>query len=215
MVRLPQNNTARSLPPLARRAGFTLIELLIVVTISAFLSGIVILYSSVGRNQVSLSVQSTKVAQLLSRARALAVSTYANPGGTHLCAFGIVFDPSSNQYSLVGYEGPSGSASCPSASTVLANGVTVGDLTQYTPATWQVSLAAGVKFNPVYTTAPLSLVLYYPPDPTALLSTTACLTSDPTCTYNFGNQSGNIYLVTSDNSASTVITVGFGGQISW
>jgi prepilin-type N-terminal cleavage/methylation domain-containing protein len=202
-------------PATCSRRGFTLIELLIVVTISAFLSGLVILYSSVGRNEVSLSVQSTTVAQLLSRARSLAISAYANPTGVHGCAYGIVFDGSANTYSLVMYSVPAGSASCPNAHTVLTDGVSAGDLVQYTIDTWQIPLGAGVKFNPVHATDPLSLVLFYPPDPTVLLSVTPCASGDTGCHYSFGNRSGNVYLETGDAAASSIVTVDAGGQISW
>jgi prepilin-type N-terminal cleavage/methylation domain-containing protein len=199
------------------RSGFTLIELLIVVTISAFLSGLVIIYGSVGRNEVSLSVESTAVGQLLARARSLAVATYANPNGVHTCAYGIVFDRAHNTYSLIGYEGPAGLALCPDASKIQAGGVVAGDLITYSPSTWQVPLAGGIRFDPARTADPLSLslVLFYPPNPTVLLSATSCASTDAACHYSFGNQSGNVYLVTGDGAASNVITVGLGGQISW
>ena len=54
------------------RKGFTLIELLMVVAISAMLSAMAISYSNVSKNQITLSVETAKLAQTILRAKDLA-----------------------------------------------------------------------------------------------------------------------------------------------
>lgn len=198
------------------RKGFTLIELLLVVLISAFLSAIVITYSSVGRNEITLSVQSTALAQTLARARALALATYRDSAAPSACGYGVAFNAAADTYSVVVYEKPAGATSCPDATTVEASGIVASNIVQYTPSTWGIALQNGVKFAPPHPgSTTLTLAVFYPPEPAALLSESSCLPGDPSCTYAFISSPGTIGLATIDGAANAAITVGTTGQISW
>ena len=59
------------------RKGFTLIEILIVLAITAVLSGLAIVYTHVGQNQISLSIEESKIAQLILEAKELSIATYS------------------------------------------------------------------------------------------------------------------------------------------
>jgi prepilin-type N-terminal cleavage/methylation domain-containing protein len=199
------------------RAGFTLIELLVVIAVSAFLTTLVVAYSSTSRNQVSLSVQTTALAGLLARAKSLSVATYQNPAGgaIHICAYGVSFDLAGGTYSLVAY-GVAAGLSCPDAATLGASGVPGDALHEYDVSTWQTPLANGLKFETTGASGDaLALVLFYPPDPATLVSRSVCTPGDGDCTYQFIPPPGAIYLVTTDGSAQQTIAVGAAGQIGW
>lgn len=199
------------------RAAFTLIELLIVVAISALLTSLVIVYSGTARNQANLSVQTTTIAQLLVRAKSLAIATYRNPSapGSHLCGYGVLFDTAAETYSLVSYS-PAGGAACPSTAAISMNGITGDTLSQYSADTWHMRLTNGVKFLTTGSQGnALKLALFYPPDPTTLLSWDACTLGDGNCAFGFSSQPGAIYLATTDSSTQQTITVGLVGQIGW
>ena len=55
--------------------GFTILELIVVIGVTVFLSSIVIAYSSANRERIALTVETAKIAQLISRQRSLAIST--------------------------------------------------------------------------------------------------------------------------------------------
>ena len=103
-----------------KRNGFTLIEMLVVIAVMALLSGLAIVYSHVGQNQVALSVESAKVAQLILEAKDLSVATYSDKKNT--CGYGVHFDYSTNRYSLFEYDLPSGQSICPSLASTTATG---------------------------------------------------------------------------------------------
>ncbi len=76
--------------PRASRAGFTLIEMLIVVGITALLAGMVLTYTSASRDQVALYVEQAKIAGTISRAKSLALATYASSSPP--CGYGVDFN---------------------------------------------------------------------------------------------------------------------------
>lgn len=80
------------------RAGYTLVELLVVIVISALLSSAMIVYSSKSRALMTLMTEEAAVAQVLQRARSLAISTYNDP--TPPCAVGVAINYADNSYSL-------------------------------------------------------------------------------------------------------------------
>ena len=209
------------------RRGFTLIELMIVLAISAFLTTIVIAYSNVSQNSVSLSVEETTIAQEIAHARTLAISTYASSsnatvGNYHACGFGVEFDYVHNKYSLVAYapaaaqSAPVGNGACPTLGTPnnVEQSVTSTDLIQYGNDAWQMPLVAGVALSTT-TANPMTLVLFYPPDPTVLLSQQVCGFGNSGCAYPFLSQPGSVPLVTADGGSSSTIKVGIVGEIDW
>lgn len=84
------------------RKGFTLIEVLVVVGITAVLSGIVITYTSSGRDRISLQIERAKLAQVISRAKALSVSTYNSPDVP--CGYGVRIDKETRKYAIFRYK---------------------------------------------------------------------------------------------------------------
>lgn len=86
---------------ITKKKGFTLVEVLVVVAITSLLAGAVLTYSSRGRTQVALYVESAKLAQVALRAKSLAIATYNNPGTP--CGYGVHLDIPNNTYSLFSY----------------------------------------------------------------------------------------------------------------
>lgn len=178
------------------RKAFTLIELLIVVAISAMLSALAITYSSVGRNAVSLSVEEAKLSQFILQAKALSIATYTS--GSVSCGYGVVIHAgvSPQNYSIFAY--------VPGASCPYLGNITTIDPSQevlYTEGTWQVPVTNGVKINEPND----MVVLFYPPDPTALLSDDGA---------TFQPSSLTIPLVTVDGKNSATLSVNPEGQIN-
>jgi prepilin-type N-terminal cleavage/methylation domain-containing protein len=168
------------------RQGFTLLEIIVVVSISMLLSTLVIVYSGSSRQQVALSVEAAKIAQVISRAKALTLSTYSS-GGVD-CGYGVKIDYASRQYQIESWTSPGCNAL----------------LGPTTSSTGNFPLAAGVTFG----TGPnrLEEIMFVPPDPvTAVVIGGAILQ----------NATGKIYLQTMDGSATREVTVSTAGQITF
>jgi prepilin-type N-terminal cleavage/methylation domain-containing protein len=192
----------RSTSSRASRDGFTLIEMLIVIAISAMLSAIAIGYSSVGRNEIALSVETAKISQIILQAKSLSVATYGNASGA--CAYGVFFDLPAQTYSIFAYH-PAGSGSCPPASSI--TGISANDMQPYTVGTWNIHVANGVV---LYATSTDSLVdvLFYPPDPATLIS------RDGSTFMDFP-QTSKVYLETVGAAATQEISVSPAGQVQF
>lgn len=165
------------------RAAFTAVELLVVLAITALFSAFAITYSSIGRNEVSLTVEASKISQFILQAKELAITTYTSSGSLS-CGYGVTIDMAATPqtYSIFSYD-PQGNdvngvpiTTCQQVAAsdiytrtipnIDANG---NDEEQpYTPGTWKVPISNGVQIVP----EPDSLitVLFYPPDPTVLLN---------------------------------------------
>jgi prepilin-type N-terminal cleavage/methylation domain-containing protein len=193
------------------QSGFTLIELLVVVAISALMSTLAIIYSHVGQNQVALSVEASKIGQMILQAKELSIATYSQ--GSTSCAYGVHFDYSAQTYSLFAYNsavsGGPGGTTCPSIASTTSSGVIKADFIKYSQGSaWQVHPPAGVLIlgpSPVISDA-ITDVLFYPPDPFTIISRDgtnwlpAALTS-------------KVYLKTM-NGATAVISVNPAGQVN-
>lgn len=186
---------------LKNRKAFTLVEILIVIAISALLSTIVIAYSSLSKNEVSVSIEEAKISQFLFQAKTLAMATYAVSSST--CGYGVYFDYTAGTYSIFAYT-PNFS-SCPDASTVSSSTISTSDIQKYTDSTWNVHLTKGVQFQQNADSA--SIILFYPPNPTTLISLNG---------YSFANgASSSIYLFPAGNSLYVNhISVNSSGQIT-
>ena len=200
------------------KKGFTLIEMLVVLALTALLSGLAIIYSHVGQNQVSLSIEESKVAELILQAKELSIATYGSNNAT--CAYGVAFNIPSSTYSLFAYNAAvlnsgGGREVCPSiASTSFPYAfapITASDT--YAAGSWQVHTAQGVILNSGNNA--IKAILFYPPDPCTMISLDGT-TFHNTC-FNNPNPppaESYVYLSTADGSAARTITVNSAGQVS-
>ena len=169
--------------------GFTLIELLVVVAIGVMLSAVAIIYGGAASRNGALSVESSKVAGFVFRAKQLALTTYAVPaaaGASTICGYGVSFNMASNTYALFAYMPdpnvygiPNGSIPitaggtlqyCPSVASTTATGVTANEMGIADQSAWNVPLAGGVQIVSGGAGDDLAMVLFIPPNPTTLLS---------------------------------------------
>lgn len=186
------------------RRAFTLIEMIVVLAISALLSGIAITYSSIGRNEVALSVEAAKISQFILQAKALSVATFTGVGGAaSSCGYGMVLNAAAGTYSIFAYA-PTGALKCPDVSAV--DGIATSEEKEYTQGTWNVPLSPGVKL--VDEADSLVTVLFYPPDPTVFISHDGAVFLVPAVTQS-------VHLSTVDNKNTATISVNPDGQVSF
>jgi len=183
------------------RSGFTLIELLVVLAISALFSTFAIISSSIGQNEVAMTVDSAKISQFIQEARALSLSTYTSNSSS--CGYGVSFNPGASTYSIFAYSPVANGTPCPSIDTITTTSVSVEQ--SYTSSTWNVPLSQGVVMNAG--SNQLLTIMFYPPAPTAFISEDGSnFLATPPVT--------NIYLATVDGRNSTTIAVYPDGQVN-
>jgi prepilin-type N-terminal cleavage/methylation domain-containing protein len=209
------------------KKGFTLIEILIVLAITALLSSLAIVYTHVGQNQISLSIEESKIAQFILEAKELSIATYGSNSAT--CAYGVAFNyassTASSTYSLFAYNAAAtsslygGRPICPSlASTSLA--IATSAIQPYQSGSWQVHTAQGVMLVNGSSTASDTIqdILFYPPDPCMLVRTGRNTFFQSICDNTFPSypppSAAYVYLSTVDGSMSRTITVNPAGQVN-
>lgn len=192
--------------------GFTLVEILIVLSISAVLSGLAIVYTHVGQNQITLSIEESKIAQLILEARQLSIATYSANNVT--CAYGMQFDYTDQTYSLFAYNAAISSPSypgrpiCPSIASTTAH-FNSDAITEYAGGSWQIHVSPGVVMKDMGAASDtIKSILFYPPNPFTLLSFDGSTMPNPPV------PTGYIYLETSDGSTARTITVNPAGQVN-
>ena len=198
--------------------GFTLIELLVVLGISALLSAIAITYTGVERNQIALSVETSKIVGSILRAKELSVVTYAQ--SPNVCAYGVAFNVAQGTYSLFGfspdpakYGGPGSIPPCPGAASTTAAGISSStEMIQYSLESWSVPPANGVRLQSGGGGDDLAVVLFYPPAPVTLISRDGTSFLDPQTT---PNTTSRVHLTTSDGKSSSTISVNVAGQVNF
>ncbi len=184
-----------------------MIELIVVIGVSVLISGIAILYSRTGQNQIALSVEAAKISQFILQAKQLSVATYS--GDVSACGYGVSFDYLSQTYSLFAYT-PAGAPPCPRASAV--SGVSPTDMSQYTVSTWRVPVAKGVTLvTAVPANDAMSVVMFYPPNPATFISRETSTVE----TFMIPTQDSKVYLRTIDGSDMAAVSVGSAGQVQF
>lgn len=200
--------------------GFTLVEILIVIAITAILSGIAIVYTHAGQNQVSLSIEESKIAQLILEAKELSIATYSADVVT--CGYGVHFNYTNQTYTLFAYDSASpapggGREICPSiASTTDPTGGIEQYEQPYTSGSDNVHVAQGVTLvNGGAASDTIQDIFFYPPDPCTLISLdgqtfledcAAGAAAPPAQSY--------VYLETADGSMARAVSVSPAGQVS-
>jgi prepilin-type N-terminal cleavage/methylation domain-containing protein len=195
------------------KEGFTLIELMVVILITALLSALTIVYSHTGQNEVTLSIESSKISQLILQAKELSIATYS--AGANTCAYGVHIDYTNQDYSLFAYDsatssGGSGPIYCPTYASTTADGVILADMQPYgTGATYNIHISSGVVL--VSSSAAndvLTDVLFFPPSPFTLISRDDATFMNPA-------QSSKIYLKTIEGNNNGTISVSPAGQVGY
>jgi len=179
---------------LSRKKGFTIIEVLVAVSITIFLSSALILYNSRSREQTSLYLEQGKVAQIISRAKSLAISTYARENN---CGYGVRFDYANSKYYIFAYGGAP--VNC---ATVAQDGIDLqfeSEVAGFPPFQLNPVLIFGSGQNR------LTDVLFIPPDPETVIMTEGDA---------FPVENGTVYLQTKDGLAGVSVKVGVAGQIT-
>jgi prepilin-type N-terminal cleavage/methylation domain-containing protein len=175
--------------------GFTIIEILVVIAITSLLSGLIVTYSSTGRDQVSLYVEESRLAQTILRAKSLAISTYANVSAPS-CGYGFHIDYQGQQYQVFSYNPPV----CGGVTSINpAFMIPIDSIRLTTSLIISNSIPGGGSG--------ISDVLFVPPDPKTLIWTVA----DPATPTSLGD----INLATKSGNASVTIGVNAAGQISF
>lgn len=141
------------------RGGFTLIEILVVLMITALLSGVVVFYGTNARSRNALIVEGSKVAQLLLRAKSLAISTYNIPPIP--CGYGVFFDHFNNRYSLISYLEIAGAADDPRCKTIKDADLDESAITFFENSTFALSPGV-IYYGDTYEA---SYILFVPPEP--------------------------------------------------
>lgn len=168
------------------RGGFTLLEIIVVVSLTMLLSTMVIVYSGTSRQQVALSVEAAKLAQVIARAKALTLSTYST--GATDCGYGVRIDHANRRYQIESWTAPGCNAL----------------LGPSTSSTGNFALSSGVTFG----NGPnrLDEIMFVPPDPITVVVIGGSLLQ---------NATGKIYLQTRDGIATREVTVSTAGQITF
>jgi hypothetical protein len=167
-------------------------------------------YTQVGQNTISLSIEESKVGQLILQAKELSIATYSTNGTT--CAYGVQFNPANSTYSLFEYNSAvkpplgGGRAVCPSLASTTA--VTAADIQEYTGGSWQVHTATGVVLKAGGAASSTIVdVMFYPPDPFTLVSLDGKK-------FLYPAPASHVYLSTANGSDARTITVNAEGQVS-
>lgn len=174
--------------------GFSLVELLVTILITMMLSGLVITYSSFGRAQIALYVEQAKIAQAISRAKSLAIASYASPQ-KNICGYGFHIDYENRQYAIFEY-------AVSNCSGIL--NIDSGQ-SQYYKEIEKYTLNSNLDFI-VNEGESLKDVLFLPPDPQ-----TKIWKIDEAMPSSFGK----IKIKTADGSATAEVGVTTAGQVSF
>lgn len=173
------------------RKGFTLIEMLIITGVMAMVASSMVAYSSSGRAQINLATETSKLAQLIIRAKSLAIATYG--ADSSICGYGIEFDYANRLYRLVAY---SFSPNCESANPIISNRSVME----------KHSLVSGISISQS-AAGPVTDILFAPPDPTVL-------SVDNSGGLN-KNTGGAVQINRIDGLGSKTVSVGSSGQITF
>lgn len=184
-----------------RRSGFTLVEVMVVMSVTAMLSALILVYNASTRETLRLFTEKARVAQLVFRAKSLALSTYTE-GGIERCGYGVRFDRGAGKYALVSYAPPS----CADRAQVRTNPEYFEEV-QLSSFTLPPTLEFRDRASAGVTGEQLSYVLFLPPDPTILLA------RDDGSLITTGD--GEVRLGIKDRETDAIVSVNGAGQVTF
>jgi prepilin-type N-terminal cleavage/methylation domain-containing protein len=183
---------------MSRRFGFTLVEVMVVMSVTALLSALILVYSSSTRDTLLLFTEKVRVTQLIYRAKSLALSTYTE-GGVSRCGYGVRFNHTAGTYDLVSYS----PASCAERSIVDINPATFETVQQAAftlPKALQFDLDEATAQDAAY-------IIFIPPDPTILIAR-----EDGSL---ITNTDGRIGLKVTGRDVGAIVKINAAGQITY
>jgi len=187
------------------KRAFTLIEILITISIMGILGGFLMAYNSTSRRQVALYVEASKIAQVIFRAKAFAITTLSqNPlPGQKNCGYGVHINYGTPAtYDIFIYGTFPVNFNCLSIPSMPAPAIDKSK----TVAVNSYTLDPNLTFDPSRSDK-MDYVLFIPPAPTTLVSVDGGATISASGT--------SIYLKTNDGLASSIIKVSNLGQVDF
>ena len=205
------------------RKGFTVLELLIVISITVMMSALAISYRSSTQQQVGLYVEVQKLAELILRAKSLAISTYNDPGqvlpfDVVNCGYGINVDYDRNGYDLFSYQvkrvGQGQGQDCENINIIKdGNGPNADKMVIL--SSHDVAPGVFILENRTKQANPnksIHIVFFVPPAPITLIGTTP---GGSVCGPPTNCPGGKIYLTTKDASLNAAISISSIGQVDF
>lgn len=176
---------------------------MVVLAVTALLSGLILVYNSSTRETLRLFTEKAQMAQLILRAKALALSTYSDSDTP--CGYGVRFVPESRReqarYELVEYR----PLDCSDRARVDTDpsSFEVSQLSTFPlPAT--LEFAFGNSNSPL---ADAAYVIFIPPDPIVLVAR-----ADGTL---IETGVGKVELKIKGREASAIVTINAAGQVTF
>ena len=172
-----------------------MVELLVTVAVTALMASLIIVYGSASRQQVTLSIETAKLGQIISQAKSMSISTYNQTPAP--CGYGVHIDYNAQKYYLGSYQ------VLPDCKSVVSGAAfQMG----WTVVLKSYALAAEVRFSYLTATNSVDDVFFVPPDPKTVTSVSGLLSTQA---------SGNVFLVTKDGAVTKKISINPVGQINF
>jgi hypothetical protein len=178
---------------------------MVVVAITAVFCTIVIVSGNAGQDQILVSLQISKLTQLILQAKELSIASYSvvPNGSPMICGYGVHINKANGTYSIFAFVPVPTTTSCPTVAATTAAGITAAEEQKYSDGSWNVALPTGVVFSPLTT---MTDVLFYPPEPVTLISTDgSTFLSTSTSTF--------VYITTTKGSILKSLSVSTAGQV--
>lgn len=174
-----------------------------VVAVTSMLAASVITYGATARRTMQLSLEQAKLAQLISRARALTLTTYSEPNRP--CGYGVLIDAANREYQLFRYLETPGTP--PRCVAPLSGGVL--DPALISPATERIAMSDGIG---VATTQPDSLgrIIFRRPNPDVYTFAPPVGASE-----NLIGGTTRVYFEISGGGAQRILTINQSGQVGF